>query len=335
VHSSDRLRPPPFRPSEVLTLGRRVPLRAALGSDGLDRTADLAELDGVHAPVAPEVGAPVRGQTLPSSLELDFGPLDTSRPLVLALSGWIEFGTASTMIALSQTSDITVQWPALEARGGDGAWHPVDTTVGLLGGKRRTVTVELDGLLPRGADRLRLSGTFELHYDRVALFERLDDRLTTLTEVAPDSAELRWRGFSELEVRAPTQPRLPLYDVVSQTPPWPYILEGWCTRYGDVMPLMAAEDGMLVVLNSGDELLLTLPGADLPPLAPGAVRTLMWRSVGYNKEADPNNANRGGVWPLGPDISYGRTPDEDDAWRREWNTRWVPADLFASPPGTR
>ena len=75
-------------------------------------------------------------------------------------------------------------------------------------------------------------------------------------------------------------------------------------------------------------MLLKLPGAGLPPIPEGCERTLMWRSVGYNKEADPNNAGAGNVWPLGPDTTYGRSTEEEDAWRLKWNTRWLPPDVF-------
>jgi len=348
--SSDRLRPPPFPPSEVLLLADGPELRSAVGSDGLDRTAALAALDGMHAPPGEILPPPLRGVCRPLVLELDFGPLgegdaaghgtptgpggrwsaaDPAPPaLVLALSGYIEFGTASTMIALSQRSDVPMQWPLLEARGGDGAWHELPVVVGLPGGKRRDLTVPLAGLLPPGCDRLRLTTTFELHWDRVALRRRLPLPAEALHEIRPASAELRWRGFSELLVRAPGQPRLPDYDVVSQTPPWRVVLSGWCTAYGDVLPLLLAEDGRLVVLNSGDELRLRLPAADLPPVPAGMQRTLLWRSVGYNKEADPNNAGAGSIWPLGPDTRYGKSDEEEDAWRLRYNTRFVPPDRF-------
>ncbi len=334
--STHRMRGPPFPEDRVLALGRPIPLRSAQGDDGLDRTDALRERDTLHAPPGPLLPPPLRGVCQPMSLELDFGPLDTSKPLVLNLSGYIEFGTASTLIAQSQRDDVLVQWPELEARDGDGKWQRVDTIVGIPGGKSRDLTIELDGLLPEGADRLRLSTTFQLHWDRAALFEQVPLAASAVTELRPGSARLQWRGFSELVRRGPTQARSPDYTRVSQQPPWRMNLTGWATRYGDVLPLLQQEDGKIIVLTGGDELLLQLPAASLGPLAAGQQRTLLWRSVGYNKEADPNNAGGGHIWPLGPDTTYGRSDAQEDAWRLEWNTRWVPAgrfDPFAS--GTR
>jgi Tfp pilus assembly protein PilF len=328
IHSNTRLRGPPWPANEVLALGSRVPLRSAVGSDGIDRTAAVSETDGVHAPAGAVLGPPLRGQCLPMTLTLDFGPLDPSAPLVLTLGGWIEYGTASSQIALSQRSDVTVMFPELEARDGAGDWHPLDVVVGLPAGKRKTITCELDGLLPEGADALRLSTSFELYWDRVALFERVPLAADAVREIAPETAELRWRGFSDLRVRQASGPKLPDYGVVAQTPPWRTSLEGWCTRYGDVLDLLAIEDGRMIVLNGGDEMLMRLPLDGLSPRPAGTVRSLLWRSVGYNKEADPNNSGGGDVWPLGVDTTYGRDADAEDAWRVEYNTRWVPEDRF-------
>lgn len=328
VASTDRLRGPPFPPSEVIALGSRVSLRSARGDDGIDRTAALAEIDGVHGPPGPVRPAPLRGVCEPMALTLDFGPLAVERPLLLALSGWIEYGTASSNIALSQRTDVPLIFPVLAARDGKGQWHDLDLVVGLPAGKAKTIVCALDGLLPPGADALRLTTTFELRWDRAALFERVPLAADAAHELRPDVATLGWRGFSELRVRAPTQPKLPDYATVSQQPTWRGALEGWCTRYGDVLPLLSADDGRMVVLNSGDELRLSIPAEQLPPRPPGTTRTLLWRSVGYNKEADLNNAGGGHVWPLAVDTRHGRSDDEEDAWRIIYNTRWVPFDLF-------
>ena len=105
-------------------------------------------------------------------------------------------------------------------------------------------------------------------------------------------------------------------------------MTGWCTRYGDVLALIAAVDGRVCILNSGDELQLTLPADALLPVPAGKQRTLLWRSYGWNKEGDPNNAGGTWIWPLEADLGGDLTIEEDEAWQRKWNTRWVDGDRF-------
>ncbi|MCB9896938.1 MAG: VCBS repeat-containing protein [Planctomycetes bacterium] len=336
VHSTDRLRGPPFPASEPWLLADPQAPKRALGDDGLDRTSAVAALDGVFAPPGPVLPAPLRGVCAPMTLELDFGPLPDADDLVLALTGWIEYGTASSQIALSQDTSVATIWPRLEARASDGSWTPLDVFVGLPAGKIKTLLVELGGRLPEGADRLRLTTTFQLSWDRIALGRRapLDPAFVHTAE--PDRAELRWRGHSDLRVRAPGAPRTPDYDVTIDVPPWRTSLQGWCTRFGDVLPLLDEIDGKVCVLNGGDEMQLTVPVDAFPPLPEGLERTWMWWSHGWNKEGDPNTSGGDSIWPLGVDIRFGRTPEEDDAWRLLYNTRWVSADRYRrATSGTR
>jgi hypothetical protein len=78
--------------------------RSAIGDDGLDRQADLAAIDGHFAPPGQPLPPPMRGMAHPLALTLDFGPLDDLRHPMLAMTGWLQYGDASTNIALSQSS---------------------------------------------------------------------------------------------------------------------------------------------------------------------------------------------------------------------------------------
>ncbi|MDO8632065.1 MAG: hypothetical protein Q7R41_16400, partial [Phycisphaerales bacterium] len=131
VHSTDKIMPPPFPPSELWALGNPRRLIRAEGSDGQDRTEALRAVDGVFAPPGLALPPPFRGMCHPLSLTLDFGVLPTDRPLVLALTGWLQYGQASTNIALSQSSRVEVIPPALEVEAADGAWTPVSVIVGI------------------------------------------------------------------------------------------------------------------------------------------------------------------------------------------------------------
>lgn len=321
IHSTDKLGPPPFPPSELWVLRSiRLPSRAT-GDDGVDRTDAVRALDGIYAPPGPPQPPPLRGATHPLALTLDFGALDTAAPLVLALSGWIQYGDASVNIAAAQNETLPVIPPTLEAETSGGVWQTVDVVVGMPAGKNKTILTDLSGKLPSGARRLRLTTTFELRWDRIALFERGPAADVAQHELPLRGAELRFRGFSEIRSRAPGHPQTPAYEDVSVRPPWRTTPQGWCTRYGDVLDLARGRDERLVLVNAGDALKLRFDARALPSVPKGQIRTLYFFTVGWDKDADPNVVSGDTVEPL----PAGAGGD----WCLEYNTRWVSGDALA------
>jgi tetratricopeptide (TPR) repeat protein len=326
VHPNDRLMPAPFPASELVPLrAPRVP-RAAYGDDGIDRTAALRAIDGDFAAPGPALPPPLRGLTRPLTLTLDFGPLDDLRAPVLALTGWLQYGDASTNIAASQNRSLALAPTTLEMEGADGRWHSVDVRVGAPAGKTKTIAIDLTGALLPGVRRLRLHSSVALYWDRIALFERLPANAVEIHTARPAAAALAWRGFSEIRSRASLQPTTPEWDVVFERPPWRTTPEGWVTRYGDVRELVTERDGRLAILDGGDALALRFAASDLPPLPPGMVRTFFFYSVGWDKDGDHNVVDGDRVEPLPVDA------DADDGWRIRYNTRWVPAQWPALAP---
>jgi tetratricopeptide (TPR) repeat protein len=320
VHPTDQLRPAPFPPSELWPMrSPRVP-RAAVGDDGVERTRAVSAVDGDFAPPGRPLSRPLRGKTHPLVLTLDFGPLDDVHAPVLALTGWIQYRDASTNIAISQNASLPVVPTTLDMETADGAWKPVDVTVGMPAGKTKTVLVDLAGRLEPGVRRLRLRTSYELHWDRIALLERLPASAAEIHMIRPVTAELRWRGFSEIRPGGPHHPTTPDWDVVFDRPPWRTRPEGWMTRYGDVHPLVTGRDGELAILSGGDALELRFTASDLPPLPSGRTRTFFFYSVGWDKEGSYNVVNGDTVEPL-PVIA-----EAGDDWRVRYNTRWVSGD---------
>jgi hypothetical protein len=311
-------------------LENRYPLQQATRLDGSDVTALLAQNDGqLVSPLRLRVPQ-LRGLAEPNSLVLDFGTLPTNRPLVLALTGWLRFGGGMANVGASRNPELPFPFPALEAETGNGEWQKLEVVVGAPSGKTKTILVDLAGRLPAGSARLRLSTAYELHWDRIALFERRLANDTHFTRLAPDRAHLHWRGFSEFADLPWTQPLTPVYERVFQNPPWAITPMGWCTRYGPVDELLATEDNALVLLNGGDEVSLSFAVQRLPPKAPGSTRDFFLYTVGWDKDADFHVELGWKVEPLpwlGMDGQrYGRQPRPsfpNDAWIAKYNTRWV------------
>jgi len=331
VHPTDKLVPgKPFPPSRLVTLENRYPLQRALGNEGQDVTAILAANDGnVLSP--PKLRPPqLRGLAEPHSVILDFGPLPVERPLVLAMTGWLKFGGGMANVAAAQTVGLPFPFPQLEAERPDGQWQPLNIVVGAPAGKTKTILVDLTGKLPTGTRRLRLTEAFEIHWDRIALFERRPTDDSRLTVRLPDATHLHWRGFSEYKNLPWFVPLTPDYEKVRQTPLWRITPGGWCTRYGPVDELVARADNALVLLNGGDELTLRFNAETAPAKPAGFVRDFFLYSVGWDKDSDFHVVRGDTVGPMPyqgmDDQRYGlevRPEIENADWTKKYNTRWV------------
>jgi hypothetical protein len=331
VHSTDKLLPgKPFPQGVLMTLHNEHPLHRAERLDGQDITAALRSVDGRRVS-PPRLRAPqLRGLAEPHGLILDFGPLDTSKPLVLVMNGWLRFGGGMANIAASQDPSIPFPFPCLEAEVAPGIWKAVDVTVGAPAGKTKTILVDLEGKFAAGTRRLRLTEGFEIHWDRIALMEKKPDAPTKITFIAPTEADLHIRGFSRLENLPPDWPLTPDYDAVSVDSYWTITPGGWCTRYGDVSELIASRDEGLVLINAGDELSMKFAARSLPPRPAGTMREFFLYADGWDKDADFHVAAGTQVEPLPfhgmHDQAYGREkrpqfPSDD--LHRKYNTRWV------------
>jgi hypothetical protein len=381
VFSRDRVAPSGIAGKQIVAARNPLAPRSALGSDGIDRTAALAKVDGVFAPPGRVLPPPVVGFTEPLSIELDFGNLprshaprgngrlrrsasssdvETTQPqtprsgeevrshaergneveargngsqLLLALTGWFRFGNSSTNIAASQRGDLQVIWPRLEAASADGQWQIIEDVVGFPAGNSKTIVCDLTGKLPQGTQRLRLTTSFEVRWDQIAMYEVVPADALHITELAPTTADIQWHGFAELRPHADDQPQVPNLNRISNTPPWLTSVPGWCTRYGDIKPLIEEVDPMMAILNSGDGATIEFSSSTLPVREAGSARTLLLYCRGWIKEADPNTLPDRRVEPLPPPVVRASAdpvvrgspdPAQGFDWQLEFNTRWVP-----------
>ena len=335
VHPVDKLVPrPPFPPSTLMTVHRERALKAAQTLTGQDVTDLLLEVD--QRRVSPErLRVPqLRGLAEPHGVILDFGELEPEGPLVLVLNGWLRFGGGMANINASHDPELPFPFPQLAVEVGKD-WKPLDVVVGAPAGKTKTIVIDLAGKLPPGSRRLRLTAAFEIHWDRIALMEKVEQPTTRITLLQPDVADLHWRGFSEFKDLSWDWPLTPDYEKVYQTPYWRITPEGWCTRYGDVRELIAQRDEGMVLMNGGDELTLRFNAESIPPKPPGATRTFFLYVDGWDKDSDFHVVTGTTVEPLPwhgmDDQQYGKAPRPafpSDALHQKYNTRWVGPDTL-------
>jgi hypothetical protein len=330
VHPTDKLVPRrPFPPSGLITLRNEIPLLHATTLEGRDVTGVLRKQDGVR--VSPEkLRMPQqRGLAEPHGLILDFGEMPSDRPLVLVLNGWLRFGGGTANINGSQDPTLPFPVPTLQVEV-NGAWTNLNVTMGAPAGKTKTIVVDLTGKMPSHARRLKIESAFEIHWDRAALMERADGLGTHVVQLAPTSADLHWRGFSEFEDLPWSWPLTPDYERYSPNPKWRITPAGWCTRYGETRELIARRDEGLLIMNGGDELTLKFSAESLPPRPAGTIREFFFYADGWDKDSDFHVRAGTTVEPLpwhGMDDQLyglqGRPAFPSDSLHRKYNTRWV------------
>ncbi len=318
VHTNDQLQPPPYPRSKLETIGQPTRLQASRSSDGRDRTAALREMDKVYAPPGAALPLPASGVTQPLAIELDFGVIDRSRSLVLALTGSYFPPTADDTASFRQRRDrntpgaLARSTPIrLESLDAYDRWRPVDASIGLPAGRDKTVIVDLAGKLAVGATKLRLTCANEVHWDRIALAERVPPS-TRIRAAKLENAKLEHRGYSS------THEGTPMFYSTGSNERFQRQVGGWYTRYGNVDELVRNRDERLLVMRGGDGLTLRFT-ADLPPTADGHRRSFFLYTFGWTKHAHHHVRDGDQVAPL--PVQSDATATGND-WQLRYNTRW-------------
>ena len=328
---TNRLMPgPPFPKADLMAVHAPYPLQRAVRSDGLDVKESLLRVDGKMASPAALRAPQLRGLAELHHFDLDFGLINVKRPLVLVLDGWLRFGGGMANMSAARYPGLPFPFPVLSAELVDGTWKTLDLPVGAPAGKSKSMAVDLEGQLPAGTRKLRLSAAFEIHWDRIALMEKYHGKDVVRHFLKPSKTNLHWRGFSEYQDLPWNIPLSPNYARVNAVAPWLLMPSGWCTRYGEVDPLLSAKDNQLVILNGGDELTLRFNGNSLPKKSGGRQRGFYLFVSGWDKDADPHVVKGWTVEPIpwhGMDGQrYGgqlRPDTLNDEWQKKYNTRWV------------
>jgi len=266
------------------------------------------------------------------ALTLDVGRPYDGGPLWLLMHGEIEYFTANSMYAASQARLEPVA-PYVEALDANGRWKRMVEDMGFPAGGPRTMTADLSGKIPLGAQKIRITTNLQIYWDSIlinrtpqATSPRNGPRVQSIPLVR---ADLEFHGYPyKIEGLPPGNVRY-VYEKTSATGPYTRPA-GTYTRYGDVLPLLTATDDELAVLGSGDEVRLDFDASELPALRQGWVRDYFFAANGYEKDMDFYAAEGNYVAPL-PFLSMGEYPYSprksfplDDAhvnYLLEYNTR--------------
>ena len=217
--------------------------------------------------------------------------------LWLLAMGWIRPTDSSVNVALSQSSDPPPMGLSVEVPDGYGGWRVAKEGLGFPSGKAKTILIDLSDLgeldIPR---RLRLRTNMEIYWDAFAWTSALPETELRTQRLAPETAELRYRGFSDVTEANRDSPELPHYSrLVGTAPAWRDLV-GYHTRFGDVRELLATVDDRYVIMNAGDEMAFRFPAPPPPP--DGWTRDFVLVGDGWVKDGDYNTAFSTTVRPL-------------------------------------
>ena len=321
--------PPPFAEFKVYGVKEKLYPTSAVNHRGEDVFDALKAFDYRYA--VEHAPGPYQGVVDPHAIVLDLDDVPNGAPVTLFLSGWIFPTDTSINVALFQNPAISPRFPSVAVKDETGAWQTVIDMIGLPAGKNKTITIDLTGKFLSDDRRVRIETDMQIYWDAAFFTVGKQNVPIEMTTLNPDSADLHYRGFSEMYRPNPHAPHLFDYQKVTTDAQW-RDLAGYYTRYGDVNPLLQAVDDMYVILNAGDEITIEFDASRLPPLKPGWARDFILYSDGWDKDGDINTLTSQTVEPLPfhgmSAYPYPETEHyPDDAARRryrlEYNTRRV------------
>ena len=340
IFVNEQYTPPPFADFKVYGVAEKQFPKSAVDHRGRDVSDALKAFDYRYA-VEHAPGA-YQGVVEPHAIILDLGDVTNDTPLTLFLGGWIFPTDTSINVALFQNPAINPRFPSVAVKNETGEWETVIDMIGLPAGKNKTITVDMTGKFLSQDRRVRIETDMQIYWD-TAFFtigtQMVPMEMTTLN---PDSANLHYRGFSEMYRPNPHAPHLFDYQKVTKAAQW-RDLAGYYTRFGDVAPLLQEVDDMYVILNAGDEITVEFEASRLPTLKAGWVRDFILYSDGWDKDGDINTLTSQTVEPLPfhgmskypyPETEHYPNGEAHQRYRREYNTRRVEHRLPPLNTGT-
>ncbi len=321
--------PPPFAEFKVYGVAEKRYPKSAVNHRG-EEVSDALKAFDYHYAVEHAPG-PYQGVVEPHAIVLDLGDVPNDAPVTLFLTGWIFPTDTSINVALSQNLTINPSFPSVAVKDKTGEWKTVIDMIGIPAGKNKTITVDLTGKFLSKDRQVRIETDMQIYWD-MAFFTVGEQSVSIeMTTLNPDSADLHYRGFSEMYRPNPHAPHLFDYQRVTTEAQW-RDLAGYYTRYGDVNALLQEVDDMYVILNAGDEITVEFEAARLPSLKPGWVRDFILYSDGWDKDGDINTLTSQTVEPLPfhgmsaypyPESEHYPDDEAHREYRRKYNTRRV------------
>ncbi|MCI0699009.1 FG-GAP-like repeat-containing protein [candidate division KSB1 bacterium] len=335
IYVDERFVPPPYPPLRIYQVRQKHLPQFATDEQGNDLLPALRAKDEVYASNLKP--GRYQGVTAMHDLFLDLGNVAQGDGVILFLNGWIFPSDASINVAITQSGQPKVISPYLQVRNRQDEWQTVIENMSFPAGKNKIAAVDLRGKFLSGDHRVRIRTNMEIYWDHIFFSTGEAEIPLRQTTLRPVAADIHYRGFSRMYRKGGRYgPHWFDYQEVSTEPKW-RDLEGFYTRYGDVLPLLLEADDEYVIINSGDEVTVEFDATSVPSLQPGWRRDYLIYSNGWIKDGDLNTAHgktveplpfhRMSRYPYGEDESYPKDEAHQE-YLRTYNTRKVSQEKF-------
>ena len=327
--------PPPFPPFRIYNFtDRQLPVSAEDGQ-GNDVLNKIFGQDKEYiSNLVPDM---YQGVSEFHDLILVFEDLSDADSLFLFLQGWLFPTDASINVNISQSSIFRSIFPYLQVPDADGNWVTVVKNIGFPKGKNKTMVIDLTDKFISADYRIRIRTNMQIYWDHIFISNKGSGYPIQMISLKPASADLHYRGFSQLNRRNFSSPHIPDYYSVTTGQKW-RDLTGSYTKYGNVLPLLLESDSKYVIMNAGDEITLQFDASVLPQVQSGWSRDFLFYNDGWLKDGDLNTARGQTVtplpfqgmasYPVGAEQDGYPDDEEHAAYRKRYNTRIVTTESF-------
>ncbi|MFN2512387.1 MAG: FG-GAP-like repeat-containing protein [Pyrinomonadaceae bacterium] len=321
----------------ITTVSTPREISRAVDDNGQDVTSIVNTLDGNYLDTFGR--GKYQGVTRDHFVEIDLGEgVPEIGPLWLIANGWVHPTDSSINVAISQGLQEQARPLSLEVPDARGGWRVALPNLGFPAGRKKICLFDLTSVFAPGTPRrVRLRTNLEVYWDAFQWAPGLPEVAPGITRLNPDTADLHYRGYSEVEQANDSSPEIPDYNRLSSSKQRWRDLIGYYTRFGDVRELLMHADDRYVIMNAGDEISFRF-AAPAPPPA-GWVRDYVIMGDGWIKDGDYNSTFSKTVLPLPYHTKqqYVTPPGKlEDEWvyrryRDDWqkyHTRYVTPDVF-------
>jgi hypothetical protein len=336
IFVDERFVVPPSKPA-ITTVEKPRKIARATDDHGHDVTDIVATLDGKYLNTFSR--GQYQGVTRDHYVEVELGDdAPTSGPLYLIAQGWMHPSDSSINVAITQGHHEPARGLSLEVPDGHGGWVVARDNLGFPAGRKKICVIDLSHVFRAGQPRkLRLRTNMEIYWDCIEWARGFTDASIKTMRLAPDYADLHYRGYSAIHQTDESSPEIPDYDHLEASKQKWRDLSGYYTRFGDVRELLAKVDDRYIIMNAGDE--MTLRFAEQAPPPAGWKRDFVIIGDGWIKDGDYNTTFSKTVAPLPYHAKQeyltppGRLEDEwvyqqhPEDWQN-FHTRYVTPEIY-------